>query len=88
MALLSTDFQDDVLDTTQNTRRKYNMIDNGDGTVSFEDVTEYTITGSEYGAGQVNTQNAAINAKVTLGGTNVETVNFVLTGTSLNITTS
>lgn len=61
MADLKTDYVDDVLDTTQNTRRKYNMITNADGTVSFEDVTEYLTEGDSYGSAEVNEQNEAIN---------------------------
>ena len=62
MATLPTNFQDDVLDVTQNENRKYNMIQNQDGTVSFEDVTEYVQQGSQFGAQNVNAQNTEINA--------------------------
>ena len=61
MADLKTDYKDDVLDTTQNTKRKYQMIDNGDGTVSFEDVTEYIQQGDSFGADDVNAITDAIN---------------------------
>ena len=37
------------------------MINNPDETVSFEDETDYTQEGSEFGAGQVNQTNGAIN---------------------------
>ena len=41
MADLRTDYKDDVLNINTNERRKYRMIPNADGTVSFEDVTDY-----------------------------------------------
>lgn len=62
MADLKTDYKDDVLDTTQNTKRKYQMIDNGDGTVSFEDVTEYLQQGDSFGADDTNATNTKVNA--------------------------
>lgn len=61
MADLKTDYKDDVLDTTQNTKRKYQMIDNGDGTVSFEDVTEYIHQGDSFGADDINDTNEEVN---------------------------
>lgn len=62
MADLKTDYKDDVLDTTQNTKRKYQMIDNGDGTVSFEDVTKYIQQGDSFGADDTNATNTKVNA--------------------------
>lgn len=61
MADLKTDYKDDVLDTTQNTKRKYQMIDNEDGTVSFEDVTEYLQQGDSFGADDINDTNEEVN---------------------------
>lgn len=46
---LKSDYKDDVLNESKNTRRKYNMIQNEDGTVSLEDVTEYEQIGDEIG---------------------------------------
>ena len=43
-ATLPTNFKDDVLASAMGGKRRYNMIHNGDGTVSFEDVTEYSTT--------------------------------------------
>lgn len=54
---LRTDYKDDVF--TGN--RKYRMIDNGDGTVSFEDATTYEQEGDTYGAAQINAQNTILN---------------------------
>lgn len=51
---LKNDYTDDVLDTSANTLRKYQMIQNDDGTVSFVDVTEYSQIGDSFGAADVN----------------------------------
>lgn len=61
MADLKTNYVDDVLDTTKNQLRKYQQIQNDDGTVSFVDVTEYTQVGTSFGARDINDTNAAIN---------------------------
>ena len=46
--------------------RKYNMIENSDGTVSFEDVTEYTSKeNSFFGASDANAMNTAVNTATT-----------------------
>lgn len=57
---LPVNFKDDILAAT-NPKRKYNFIQNDDGTFSFEDATEYQQTGSDFGAGQINATNDAIN---------------------------
>lgn len=54
MADLKTDYKDDVLDTEVNELRKYQMIQNEDGTVSFVDVTEYLQVGDSFGSVDVN----------------------------------
>lgn len=51
---LEMNYLDDILDASVNARRKYNLIQNDDGTVSFEDVTKYTQSGSVFGAKDVN----------------------------------
>lgn len=61
MADLKTNYVDDVLDTTKNQLRKYQQIQNDDGTVSFVDVTEYAQVGTSFGAKDINDTNAAIN---------------------------
>lgn len=61
MANLKTTYKDDVLNTTKNTKRKFNMITNSDGTVSFEDVTEYSQVGDSFGAADVNAITEACN---------------------------
>lgn len=59
--ILATDFKDDVMQEAMNGKRRYRMINNADGTVSFEDVTEYEQVGNSYGAGQINATNEAVN---------------------------
>lgn len=61
MADLKINYVDDVLDATKNQLRKYQQIQNDDGTVSFVDVTEYTQLGTSFGAKDINDTNAAIN---------------------------
>lgn len=62
MANLPTNYVDDVLDTSVNPNRKFRMINNGDGTVSFEDVTVYSVEGSNFGATDINRTHNAFNA--------------------------
>lgn len=61
MADLKTDYKDDVLNTKVNEQRKYKTIDNGDGTISLEDATEYLQQGDSFGAADINRMNQAIN---------------------------
>lgn len=58
---LKTDYKDDVLDTSANERRKFQMITNDDGTVSFVDVTDYLQTGDSFGASELNAMNERSN---------------------------
>ena len=61
MADLKTNYVDDVLDSDKNQFRKYQMIYNDDGTVSFVDATTYTQNGDSFGAKDINDTNAAVN---------------------------
>ena len=61
MSTLPTNYVDAVLNADVNTKRKYNMITNSDGTVSFEDVTDYSTEGSNFGAVNINETNVAVN---------------------------
>lgn len=60
MADLKTNYKDDVLVSGQ--QRKYNMIQNSDGTVSFVDVSSYAQYGDVLTADDFNKTNAAVNA--------------------------
>lgn len=57
METLPTNFQD----AEYSGLRKYRQINNDDGTVSFQDVTDYTKKGSKFGANEVNAINLDIN---------------------------
>lgn len=61
MADLKTTYKDDLLNTSVNEKRKYNMIQNADGTVSFEDVTTYSQIGDSFGAVDINATNKKVN---------------------------
>ena len=61
---LPTNYKDDVLGDSMGGKRRYRMIENSDGTVSFDDVTEYTQFGSNFGAKQINETNEAVNKSV------------------------
>ena len=58
---LPTNYQDDILNASMNGKRRYNLIQNTDGTVSLEDVTDYDQVGSNFGAGQINAITTAVN---------------------------
>lgn len=62
MSDLRTDFKDDVLNIITNEKRKYKMINNADGTVSFEDVTDYVQQGDTFGATEVNLITEKVNS--------------------------
>ena len=59
--VLPTNFVDDLLAPSMGGKRRFNLIQNDDGTYSLEDVTDYTQTGSDFGAGQMNAINQAVN---------------------------
>lgn len=58
---LKTDYRNDILNPSVNERRKFQMINNPDGTVSFEDVTVYETLGDTFGAADINSTNREIN---------------------------
>ena len=61
-ATLPTNYKDDVLASSMSGKRRYRKIENADGTISLEDVTDYTQIGSSFGASNINATNTAINA--------------------------
>lgn len=68
MAALKTNYKDDVFQG----KRKYSMINNSDGTVSFVDETVYSQKGDNYGSSDINTQNQVINEKgIVVSNTNI-----------------
>lgn len=58
---LKVDYKNDILASSMGGKRQYNMITNPNGTVSFEDVTDYDQEGDTLSAGDINTTNAEIN---------------------------
>lgn len=66
-ATLPTNYQDDILNVSTEGKRKYRMNYNDDGTVSFVDVTPYDQEGSDYGAGDINATNEAVNQSADAG---------------------
>ena len=62
---LKTDYKDAMFPG----KRKYRMVQNEDGTVSFDDVTEYTQQGDRFGAKDINDTNTEVRKNTTsLGG--------------------
>lgn len=69
MADLQTNYLDDILAQSMNGKRKY-RITRADGTfeeVTLEDVSEYEQVGSNFGAGDINKTNQAVNEKFDSG---------------------
>ena len=60
-ATLPVNFKDDIMNSSMGGRRRFKMINNSDGTVSSEDATTYDQIGSNFGAGQANATNQAVN---------------------------
>lgn len=64
---LKEDYLDDILDTSVNEKRKYRMINNADGTISLEDVTDYSQNGDNFGASDINITNKTVNELIAMG---------------------
>lgn len=64
---LKEDYLDDILDTSVNEKRKYRIINNADGTISLEDVTEYSQNGDNFGAFDINITNKTVNELIAMG---------------------
>lgn len=91
MALLKTNYKDDILLDTSG-KRKYTMITNDDGTVSFVDVTDYSQNGDAFGAADINATNTEVNEHFASVDKSLEALNSnteILTGTlgEQNVTT-
>lgn len=74
MALLKTNYKDDILLDTSG-KRKYTMITNDDGTVSFVDVTDYSQNGDAFGAADINATNTEVNEHFASVGESLEALN-------------
>ena len=68
MSDLKTDYKDDVLDTSSNTKRIFNLVDqSGDivfANISIQDITKYIQNGDTFGAVDINATNEAVNGKL------------------------
>ena len=84
---LKTDYKDDIFSGD----RKYAQIDNGDGTVSFTDETEYDQVGDSFGATQINEIDGKINSIDTSIGTintNINNINTSINNLNSELTAS
>lgn len=61
MERLKENYVDDILDTSKNQRRKYQQVNNDDGTISLIDVTDYEQVGSEFLASDMNAITHSVN---------------------------
>lgn len=64
---LPVNYVNDTLASAMNGLRRYRQINNADGTVSFEDVTDYDVVGNDFGATQLNATNQAVNESADKG---------------------
>ena len=88
MSALPTDYQDDVLDTSVNTKRKFRMTENEDKTISLDDATDYETEGTPFGAADINRTNGAVNRKITVNGVAAKNIDITINGNNLYITTT
>ncbi len=64
MAVLKTDFVDDVLSAEMDGKKRVRLTPLGDGTYIIEDATEYEQVGSSYGQKEINQLNQTVNEKL------------------------
>lgn len=77
---LKTDYKDDIFSGN----RKYAQIDNGDGTISFTDQTEYDQVGDTFGATQIN----EIDGKINGHDTDISNIHTSISNLSTSVNTS
>lgn len=58
--MAKSDLKTDYVDSQYLGDKKYKMINNADGTVSFQDVTQYVVNGDKLHADEINNQNNLI----------------------------
>lgn len=61
---LKTNYKNYVPSESMSGKKQYRRIENANGTVSFEDVTEYSILGDKFGADDINRITRAINYNI------------------------
>ena len=64
---LPTNYQDDVMSSAMGAKRKWQITQNTDGTYNIEDVTTYDKVGTDFGAGDINATNQAVNQSADVG---------------------
>lgn len=79
MEKFRTDYKNDKLLVAENTKRKYKVTENSDGTVSLEDVTSYEVKGDSFGADEVNAIHEELNSTSEKIEEAVSTINQSLT---------
>lgn len=77
MINLKTDYKDAILNVEQNVARRFSQTDNGDGTISLTDVSQYSQEGDPFAAIDINNTNKAIEEV-----RNVKTVSVPASGWS------
>lgn len=85
--MLKTDYTNDILDTSKNTERVYNLK-NASGeiveeNIRIEDITEYSQEGSKFGANDINATNTEVNGL----SANVGTLNASVSTLNTNVST-
>ena len=75
---LPTDFVDAV--TSQ---RKYEVTDVGNSEALFDDVSEYSVYGSSFGAHEINSQHEAVNDTIDLSESTASDINKLKTGVTI-----
>lgn len=58
---LRTDYQDQILNTSVNTSRQYEVTENDNNTISLTDVSVYSQEGDDFTAAIINTTNDMVN---------------------------
>lgn len=77
---LRTNYKDDIFSGN----RKYSEIDNGDGTISFTDETQYDQVGDTFGATQIN----EIDTKINSHDTSISSINTSINSINSSISTA
>lgn len=83
ISTLPTNYKDDIL-ATSNTARKYEQVENADGTISLTDKTEYMQVGTLFGASDINQTNAKVNEVIAALDNTKITVDTAMSATSTN----
>ena len=78
---LKTDYKDAIPSSGAGTLRKYQQITNSDGTVSFQDVTEYSQIGDKGQASVFNGIGTAVNAHTSSASVHITPLACATTGT-------